>query len=40
MIEKKKEARDPTLYHVSRVFLLSFLWEGKCVLYSFFCLYC
>jgi hypothetical protein len=32
---EEKEARGPTLYPVYRVFLLSCLWEGRRVLYSF-----
>jgi hypothetical protein len=35
-----KEARGPTLYHVSRVFLLSCLWEGRRVFHNFLRLYC
>jgi hypothetical protein len=37
---EEKEARGPTLYHVSRVFPLSCLWEGRRVFYSFSRLYC
>jgi hypothetical protein len=36
----QKEARGPTLYHVSCVFPLSCLWEGRRVLYIFLRLYC
>jgi hypothetical protein len=36
----QKEVRGPTLYHVSRVFPLSYLWEGRRVLYNFSRLYC
>ena len=37
---EEKEARGPTLYHVSRVFPLSCLWEGRRVFYSFSRLIC
>jgi hypothetical protein len=36
----QKEARGPTLYHVSRVFPLSCLWEERRVIYIFLRLYC
>jgi hypothetical protein len=37
---EEKEAIGPTLYHVSCVFPLWCLWEGRRVLYSFLRLYC